>query len=185
MVRAPRQDGPVRLVVLLHGAGGTSEPTLELLGRYVDSHRLLLVAPKSHGRTWDVITGGFGPDVGAVDDLLGRLSSRYRVEGYTVAGFSDGASYALTLGIANGDVFDSVVAFSPGFAAPEVSHGQPRFFLSHGTDDPVLPVDRCSRALVPALRRSGYDVTYEEFEGGHEVPPDVRTRAVDWIAGPG
>ncbi len=30
-------------------------------------------------------------------------------------GFSDGASYALSLGVPNGDLFTHIVAFSPGF----------------------------------------------------------------------
>jgi predicted esterase len=33
-----------------------------------------------------------------------------------VSGFSDGASYALSIGPANGDLFTHVMAFSPGFA---------------------------------------------------------------------
>jgi phospholipase/carboxylesterase len=33
---------------------------------------------------------------------------------------------------------------------------------------------------VPALRGSGYDVTYEEFDGGHTVPPPVADRAFAW-----
>jgi phospholipase/carboxylesterase len=43
----------------------------------------------------------------------------------------------------------------------------------------VLPIDRCSRRLVPELQRAGYDVTYEEFDGGHVVPPSVVERSLD------
>ena len=180
-VLAPASDRPLRLVVLLHGAGGTPQRTLGLLRPYAERHHLLLVAPKSRDRTWDVISEGFGPDVRNIDELLQRLSQQYRVEGHTVAGFSDGASYALTLGISNGDVFDSVIAFSPGFEAAEASHGRPRFFVSHGVGDQVLPIDMCSRRLVPALQEVGYDVTYEEFDGGHQVPPSIREQALAWL----
>lgn len=185
LVQPAQRDGPVRLVVLLHGAGGAPERTLDLLRPYVGRHRLLLAAPKSAGRTWDAITGGFGPDVRMIDQLLRRLASAYDVQGCTVGGFSDGASYALSLGIANGDVFDSVVAFSPGFADPADSHGRPRFFLSHGIEDQILPIEVCSRRLVPYLQGKGYDVTYEEFEGGHEVPPHIRVRAAEWLGANG
>src|SRR3712207_7974813 len=51
------------------------------------------------------------------------------------AGFSDGASYALSLGIPNGDLFTHLVAFSPGFAAPDGQRGHPRVFVGHGVDD--------------------------------------------------
>jgi predicted esterase len=180
-VHVPEVGGSLRLVVVLHGAGGEPRRTRELLLPYAEEHRLMLLAPASRDSTWDVIQGGFGPDVATIDALLRRTAAEFVVDGITVAGFSDGASYALTLGITNGDVFDSVVAFSPGFAAAQVHNGQPRFFVSHGTGDRVLPIDRCSRRLVPELERQGYDVRYEEFDGGHEVPTAVRRRAVDWL----
>lgn len=99
-----------------------------------------------------------------------------------IGGFSDGASYALSIGLTNGDLFDAVLAFSPGFAAPMIVHGMPRLFVSHGTGDQVLPVDVCSRRLVPRLRAVDYDITYEEFDGGHEVPEEVMERAVAWLS---
>jgi poly(3-hydroxybutyrate) depolymerase len=40
-----------------------------------------------------------------------------------VSGFSDGASYALSLGLANGDLFTHVAAFSPGFMRPPCTQG--------------------------------------------------------------
>jgi predicted esterase len=46
----------------------------------------------------------------------------------------------------------------------------------------VLPIDRCSRRLVPQLRQAGYDVTYQEFEGGHVLPPALARSAVGWLA---
>ena len=98
-----------------------------------------------------------------------------------MGGFSDGASYALSLGLANGDVFDSVVAFSPGFAAPLLRHGSPRIFVSHGTSDSVLPIRACSRTLVPRLEGEGYAVTYQEFDGGHVVPTAAVDEAVRWL----
>jgi phospholipase/carboxylesterase len=100
-----------------------------------------------------------------------------------VAGFSDGASYALGLGLANGRLFRQVVAFSPGFVPPGPRTGRPPVYVSHGTDDDVLPVDRTSRDVVPALRDDGYDVTYREFAGGHWVPPEVAREAADRLGG--
>ncbi|WP_229075902.1 alpha/beta hydrolase [Actinoplanes sp. DH11] len=180
-VPEPVDAGPYRLVVLLHGAGGSARQGLELMLPVADSLRLLLVAPESAGSTWDVISAGFGTDVRRLDRVLSEVLGGYPVDRMSVGGFSDGASYALSLGLTNGDLFDSILAFSPGFAAPMVTHGAPRVFISHGDDDRVLPIDRCSRRLVPRLRTSGYDVTYEEFRGGHEVPDDIVRRASAWL----
>jgi poly(3-hydroxybutyrate) depolymerase len=171
----------LRLVVMLHGAGGAADSAVKMLREEADRRRLLLLAPKSRAATWDVIAGGYGPDVGNLDRLLADVTAAYPIRAYTIGGFSDGASYALSLGRANGDVFDSVIAFSPGFEAAEREVGRPRVFIAHGTDDRVLPVDRCSRRIAPALVASGYDVRYHEFEGGHAVPAGIRRLAVEWL----
>ena len=97
----------------------------------------------------------------------------------SVGGFSDGASYALSLGVMNGDFFTHVLAFSPGFFRALEPHGRPRIYISHGTNDRVLPIDPCSRRIVAQLKGAGYDVTYKEFNGGHTVPEERRHEAVE------
>ncbi len=176
-------DRPAPLVVSLHGAGGNAGHGLALLRDSADETGFLLLAPSALGRTWDVILEGYGPDVVRLDRALEQTFSQYAVdpEHLAVAGFSDGASYALSLGMMNGDLFSHVLAFSPGFAAPNSQQGKPRFFVSHGTRDTVLPVKRCSRKVVPQLERAGYAVDYQEFDGGHTVPEEVRRAAVAWF----
>jgi phospholipase/carboxylesterase len=85
------------------------------------------------------------------------------------------------LGITNGDLFTRVLAFSPGFMAPAGQRGSPRVFISHGTHDGVLPIDSCSRRIVPRLERAGYDVRYREFDGGHTIAPEIALEAVNWF----
>ncbi len=174
---------PLRLVVLLHGAGGGAQRLLDMFRDEADRRRLLLMAPTSTAATWDVLVGGFGPDVRNIDRLLTEVAKRYPIRGYTIGGFSDGASYALTLGLTNGDVFGSIIAFSPGFEAAEVRNGRPRIFISHGTQDRTLPIERTSRRIVPSLEDAGYDVSYHEFSGAHFVPQAVQHRAVEWLEG--
>ncbi|CAA9342217.1 MAG: hypothetical protein AVDCRST_MAG72-895 [uncultured Nocardioidaceae bacterium] len=175
------EDGPVRLVLFLHGAGGDASRSVNALRSFADEERLLLLAPQSTGTTWDAIGGEFGADVENIDRLLAKAAAAYPVRSYTVAGFSDGGSYALSLGIGNGDVFDSVMAFSPCFSAAEIRTGRPRFFVSHGTEDEVLPIDQCSRQIVARLRQNGYVVTFEEFAGGHKNSPEIKDKAIDWL----
>jgi phospholipase/carboxylesterase len=133
---------------------------------------IALLVPESCRATWDVIAGEYGPDVAFIDAALRTAFEQLPVDParLAVGGFSDGASYALSLGLANGDLFRWVLAFSPGFAAPPGIAGQPRVYVSHGRHDDVLPVERCSRRLVPRLEAAGYAVRYEEFDGGHVVP---------------
>jgi len=177
----PSQPAP--FVLMLHGAGGTAEGGIAPLLPLADAADLILLAPQSRGRTWDVILGGYGADVAFIERALAEAFNRYAVDParIVVAGFSDGASYALSLGLTNGDLFNHIAAFAPGFMVPAAQHGSPRIFVTHGTHDQVLPIDRCSRRIVPQLQRAGYDVQYHEFEGGHTLPPSLAQQAVDWI----
>jgi predicted esterase len=45
----------------------------------------------------------------------------------------------------------------------------------------VLPIQRCSRRIVPQLEGAGYDVSYREFEGGHTIPAEIARAAHDWF----
>ncbi|MBY3553139.1 phospholipase [Modestobacter lapidis] len=174
---------PAPLVITLHGAGGDAVAGLALLRALADERGLLLLAPSSRGPTWDAIRNGYGPDLELLDRALDRVFSTVRVdaEQVAVAGFSDGASYALGVGLANGALLRRVVAFSPGFVPRGPRAGRPAVFVSHGVADEVLPVARTSGRIVPALRDDGYDVTYREFAGPHTVPPEVAREAVDWL----
>jgi phospholipase/carboxylesterase len=179
-----RPDRAMPLVVMLHGAGGDAPGALAPFVARAEELGLVLVAPESRGRTWDVLEGGYGPDVVFVTRALDHVGRRLALDPrrMVVEGFSDGASYALGLGLANGDLFSHVVAFSPGFVPRGRGVGRPKVFVSHGVDDRVLPIERCSRRLVPELRRKGYDVSYLEFPEGHVVPPAIAGEALSWLA---
>jgi phospholipase/carboxylesterase len=175
---------PRALLLMLHGAGGSGRRTLRLVKAAADAAGCAVLAPDSRARTWDAVPERFGPDVRFIERALaGALPGGPGSRPWAVAGFSDGATYALGLGRANGHLFSHVLAFSPGFLIPTHPAGTPRIFVSHGRSDRVLPIDACSRVLVPQLRREGYQVRYREFDGDHEVPPAVAHEAVDWFAG--
>jgi phospholipase/carboxylesterase len=184
-----RPEKPAPLILLLHGAGEVALDGLAQLRGQADEAGIILLALSSRGPTWDSIPsrGRYGPDIVAIDRALGHAFSRCAVDPSRVAlgGYSDGASYALSLGLANGDLFSHVLAFSPGFLAPAVQRGSPRIFVSHGTQDGWLPIDSCSRRIVPQLERAGYEVRYHEFEGGHVVPPEIARKAAIWFTSRG
>ena len=176
-------DTPVPLFVALHGAGGRADNWRGLYDR-CDERGMAMLAIDAREGTWDRIRGSFGPDVAFLDRALGHVYDRVHVDAArtVLAGFSDGASYALSLGPANGNLFPYIVAFSPGFARPpEGRVGRPRIFVSHGTLDTILPVENARDVIVPRFRGEAYDVEYMEFEGGHEVPAEIGEAALDWF----
>lgn len=175
---------PRPLLVFFHGAGGSAARGVAVVGSAATARGALVLATTSAAGTWDLVAGGLGRDVAVLDAALAQVFARQPVTRVAFGGFSDGASYALSLGLANGDLADTVLAFSPGFVAAPGVTGRPRVWVSHGTGDRVLPVDRCGRRVVADLTRAGYDVAYEEFDGGHVVPPDLVTAALDAWLGP-
>lgn len=176
-------DEPAALLLLLHGAGGNAANSLRWMQAGADDTGTIVLIPESRGTTWDLLRGGYGPDVRFIDRALEHVFSRFRTDSQhiCIGGFSDGASYALSLGITNGNLFCSILAFSPGFVDPSRQHGRPRIFISHGTGDPVLNINQCSRRIVPQLKRAGYDVKYHEFDGGHTIPGGIVQEAVSWL----
>lgn len=174
------------LVVLLHGATSRPGRVLTVLREDAERDGFLVLAPKSRDYSWDIIRGGFGPDIATLDRLLVEVFDRFEVDPARIAlaGFSDGASYALSVGLINGDLFSRILAFSPGFLVPGRRRGRPAVFLSHGKADDVLPIQRCGRRIAAQLRADGYQLDYREFDGGHSVPADLATAAVRPLATP-
>jgi len=185
-IQLPRKPaaGRLPLMVLLHGAGGSSAGILRRLGAFADEAGVAVLAPDSRNSSWDAIIGNLGPDVVFLNRALDKVFETTAVDParISIGGFSDGASYALTLGLINGDLFERIVAFSPGFVVRGTAHGKPRIFVSHGTADEILPIDRSSRVIVPALQNRGYDVTFKHFDGGHDIPPFIAKDGMKFAA---
>jgi phospholipase/carboxylesterase len=172
------------LVVLFHGAGGSGLSASSAFP-LADELGLILLAPDSRDeRTWDVILSGVGPDLEFLGAAFRKVSSLCAVDRQrmAIAGHSDGATMALSLGIGIGDVFGWIMAFSPGVMNPAQARGMPRIFISHGISDRVMPIDDTSRVFVPRLKGLGYDVTYREYDGGHAAPPAVVREGFGWFA---
>jgi phospholipase/carboxylesterase len=180
-------SGPAPLFVLLHGATGNAAGITRRTDAFklADELKVVILAPDSRERTWDMVRGHYGPDVAFLDKALAKVFERVSIDRKRVAvgGFSDGASYAIGLGLQNGDLFTHIAAFSPGFYVANQRRGRPLFWVSHGRRDEILPIDNCSRRIVPELEGAGYLVRYKEFDGPHTVPPELAREAFQWIAG--
>jgi phospholipase/carboxylesterase len=171
----PTPQSPLPLFVMLHGATQSAEDMFWYLGDAPQEIGVAVLAPNSRDTSWDAIRGSFGPDVEFLNRALERVFETVAIDParVSVGGFSDGASYGTSLGLINGDLFSSVIAFSPGFVIDGTPHSKPRIFISHGTNDRILPIDRCGRRIASALKARGYDVTFREFDGDHEIPGDI------------
>jgi len=180
-------DVPTPLLVTLHGANKTAFNGMATMIDEATAAGVILVAPSSReASTWDMFGGGgYGADVAYINASIAQVADVYNVDRARlgVEGFSDGATYALSLGLANGKVFTHVLAFSPGGLAPPSLAGNPALFISQGTKDALFPKSQAGDAVVCQLVANQYDVTYVPFPGGHEVPPKVAQAAMNWFLG--
>ncbi|MEX2179293.1 MAG: hypothetical protein WD801_11315 [Gemmatimonadaceae bacterium] len=177
---------PAPLLVLLHGAGGSgSNWDSEELRMLYDAFGLLVLAPDSRFQTWDMLSvGRYKNDVDFLQSALEKVFRIANVDGtrLTIGGFSDGASEALGIGLVNAHLFSRVIAFSPGQLIVPFRRGQPEIYMTHGNLDDVVPFTNTRDFIVPVLRANGHDVDFHTFEGGHEMPFDLRNNAIEWAA---
>jgi predicted esterase len=174
---------PLQLLVLLHGAAGQHGGADQLALAHAIRHGALLLIPEALSTSWDFLRGGYGPDLAFLDRALLWTMQRYQVDqqAVAIAGFSDGASYALSVGLMNGHLFSDILAFSPGFMAPLRREGQPRIVVTHGKHDQVLAV-QCGHDIAQRLADEGYPVQYAEFDGAHIVSPALASLALNQLA---
>ncbi|SAL21068.1 putative hydrolase [Caballeronia sordidicola] len=170
----------VPLFIMFHGAGGFPEKVLPFIEEHAERDKFLILAPHSMFATWDIVIGGSGPDLERLQQALEEVASHYRIDRRHLAfgGFSDGASYALSIGITNGDIASHVIAFSGGFMSVFMQEGAPEVFIAHGLSDEQLPIETSGRANAAKLRAAGYDVQYIEFNGLHAIQPAVVNMAI-------
>jgi len=179
--------GPAPLIVLLHGAGGDARYFLDEFKRQANERRVILLSVQSDGKTWAQRKPKEGDaDVANIKAAISSLTGRTTFDParITVMGFSDGASYALSVGMAYPDLFHSIVAFSPGYAfAPRNLDTEQRIFIAHSRRDPILPAEN-TREMVKDLERAGYSPEIHWFNGGHEIDPQLKKAAFDFALAP-
>ncbi|MCE9667937.1 phospholipase [Myxococcus stipitatus] len=174
---------PAALLVTLHGAMGNAGQMVEGLRAMAEAEGFLLLSIDSRGPTWDHKMGPHGQDLGFIDRALAWVFARHAVdpERIVLSGFSDGASYALSLGVLNGDLFPRIIAFAPRFVHAQERRGTPRILIVHGQQDSVLPLESTGQRIFTELVASGFDARLHPFPGGHSIPAVAKEAAVAWL----
>lgn len=175
---------PAPFYLALHGATGSGDSMLRGTRAAAEAHGAIVLSPSSRDYTWDAIRGEYADDFARVDKLVNQVFDKCAIDSrrVAIAGFSDGATYALSVGLLNGDLFTHIIAHSPGFiVSGGAPRGKPRVFISHGRQDTILPFDRCGRRLATQLDRDGYRVRFDAFDGGHAATPAMREAAMSWF----
>jgi phospholipase/carboxylesterase len=171
-----------RLMVMLHGLGDSIEGYRwwpEAMG-LSDMNHLLVNAPDEYygGYSWFDYPAEIGPGILRSRKMLFELFDSLRAQGFpteqtTLGGFSQGCLMTVDVGLRYPHRFAGLVGIS-GWVfeldqlvkAPVTGAQQQRLLLTHGTGDPVIPIER-TRPQAAALKAAGYDVTWREFPKVH------------------
>lgn len=173
-------DAARPLCVALHDRDEEPLAALERVRAAAEDGEVIVLAPAASGRTWDAFEHGLGPDVQRLDAALERVFLDFPVgPRVALAGFGDGASYALALGLANGDFVTDVLAFGPERPLPAPARrGMPRVLVAHA---------RGSGGASVAARRvagDGLEVTVVPYAEAGAVPAALVCRALRRLADP-
>jgi phospholipase/carboxylesterase len=140
----------------------------------------------SHTRDRDIVDATVPRTIAALLETVRVLRQRHRVSEMYLLGFSQGGRLTYVAGPGQHELIDGLVIFGAGFdsnamdeAAVRASAGRMRVFIGHGLSDRIDLSNATSGRDY--LRRAGYDVTFQSFTGGHEVPPAMIRRTVDWV----
>ena len=174
------------LVIMLHGFSGWGDNQRRLFD-LAEELGFIVVAPESRDITWGKEAPGFDQDVRYIGAAFRYVGSLVDVDFDRVAlgGQSDGAGYALTMGLAYGDTFNHLIILAGGgLIEPIRRQGKPKIFMAQGVKDTTMPPDVSGRKNYKLLK-DDYDVTYREHEGGHGTPLEITREAVLWFLGKG
>jgi phospholipase/carboxylesterase len=147
--------------------------------------------------TWDLIVGGERRDLDFLEYAYDLIYRRYPIDGLqqSLIGYSDGASYALSVGLCNASMFSALMVWAAGFLALDpptadsfrhspVGRSRPRVYLEYGTHDELFDFQQIAIPMRENLEKAGLDVTFSVDEGGRHWPSGSFHRfhreALDW-----
>jgi phospholipase/carboxylesterase len=122
--------------------------------------------------------------------FLGEAVDAYAADPARVylLGFSQGAIMALTLALTQPEYTAGIAPIAgrippevlPELAPVERTAGLP-VLLQHGTADMVLAID-WARTARTILERQRVELTYREYEAGHQITPGMLDAAARWLS---
>lgn len=192
------------LLVLMHGVG-SNEADMFGLADWVPKryHVLSLRAPNTMGPgSYAWFTFQVARDGHRVIDEAQESASRTLVaqsvadaarqlavpaERVVVGGFSQGGIMALTLLLTEPALLTAAMAMHsrllpevlPVLAPNESLRGK-RLWVSHGTQDEVIPLSH-AHDIRDRVIQGPIDLTYHEFPGFHEIRPAELSAAMTWL----
>jgi len=202
VVAPPTAD---RVLLLIHGFGADERDLAGLLPYLDPEGHFVTVLPRGPvaappGYSWhDIGLAGAGHSVSttfveslaALDDLLDATCAEHGLarSDAVVGGFSQGGGLAVALGLGRSAKPHPAAVLAMSTYLPDVEGVELDWaaaasipvLVQHGTEDPVIPVERGGRVLAEALIGHGVPTVYEEYPMGHAVALESLQSAHAWL----
>lgn len=195
-------DADYPLVVMLHGFGANMQD-LAGLAPSINRKGYVYVCPNAPIR-FQLAPGMFGygwyPPRGQatdedytqaealLDDFFDHVLGEFRADGgrAVLLGFSQGGGMTYRMGLGRADKFAALIALSASLPDPELlrprlpDHRNQRVFVAHGLYDQQVSMDSARRTRE-FLDAENYNLSYHEYNMGHEIPVEVLRDMVPWM----
>jgi phospholipase/carboxylesterase len=192
-------EGKFPTVIALHGRGADENDLVPLV-MALGVSEIVVVTPRAPfafpfgGYAWyNVVQEGiFDPETfetsrGLLRKFVNEVKARYPVDPSRIIllGFSQGTVMSYAIALSSPSEFRGLAALSGYVPTSSDLHlpttrlaGFP-VFISHGTNDPLIPV-QMGRGAAETLRTAGADVTYHEYAMGHQVTEEGLQDLREW-----
>jgi len=177
-----------KVLIMIHGRGGSAEDILSLAG-HLQVNDFALLAPQAAGNSWYPYSfmapvSQNEPWLTSALSLLKEIVNDMIVQGIAedniyFTGFSQGACLTLEFVARNATKFGGVVAFTGGLIGDRIYHENYKgdfkntpIFIGSSNPDPHVPVERVY-ATINILKSMNAFVTGKIYENiGHTIIPD-------------
>ena len=185
--RKPVTDAE-KVLLMIHGRGGSAEDILSLAG-HLRLNDFALLAPQATNQTWYPFsfmapTAQNEPWLSSALSILKELlddliAQGVKTENIYLFGFSQGACLTLEFVARHAKRFGGVIAFTGGLIGDKINNenyqgdfaGTP-VFIGSSNPDPHVPVERVKES-TKILRSMNAEVTEKIYEGmGHTINQD-------------
>jgi phospholipase/carboxylesterase len=189
----PAAEKSSRLMVMLHGLGDSIEgyrwwPEAMNLPWM---NYLLVNAPDEYygGYSWFDYPDDIVPGVVRSRKLLFELLDDLRAKNFpteqtTLGGFSQGCLMTVNVGLRYPHRFAGLLGISGWVFELEKTvrelspvAQQQRLLLTHGTDDPLIPIEKV-RPQIPQLKAAGLNVEWREFPKVHTIQGETEMAVI-------
>jgi phospholipase/carboxylesterase len=190
-----------KAIILLHGVGSNEEDLFSIANSLPGEY--LIISARGQYRlgagryAWyniDFSTGKpvFNAEQEAssreiIKTFIKQVKEKYQVDELYLGGFSQGAIMSYSLGLTHPGELQGIVSLSgrileeiKPLVKKEIYLTELKVFVAHGQQDSTLPI-QYARAAKHYLKDLGVQLTYHEYQSGHQVSNEVLRDLNNWL----